>query len=775
EYSAAGTYEVTLTSTSGCDSVATLILTVNDVSISVLAPEISCTSNTGTITITAEGGSTPYEYSINGGTNYQSSNIFTDLNAGNYSIIVRDAIGCTSETTVTITQEICCTLTAVATAPTIECNQASGTITVTASNGTAPIQYSINGGTNYQSSNIFNNLAAGSYTITVRDANDCIVTTDVTIAQQLAPTLVITNPPAVCAPATVDITTSAITAGSDPNLTLSYWTNASATTSLPNPTAVSAGTYYIKATAANGCETIAAVIVSITDQPNLVINDPAICAPNTVDLTAAAITAGSEPNLTLSYWTDADATQTLANANAIAVPGTYYIKAVSGAGCEIVLPVNVTINAQPNLVITDPPAVCPPLNVNLTAAAITAGSDAGLTFTYWRDAAASQPLNNANSINAAGTYYIKATNANGCEIIQPVTVSVLQGATLRTTDPAPVCSPATVDITSPAITAGSDPNLELTYWLNENATDALNNPRAIGRTGTYFIRALNADGCQDIQPVRVVINPLPTITIEGPDSLCLGLNTDLIVRFTGQGPWTFTYTDGSQSRTINNVGGNTYRLNVGPSTTTTYTITSVTDRNCTNDVSGENISHQLWITIPIDGVRLPPVFTTANTPTQLQGRNIGPNYNMFNWSPTLGLNRYNILDPIFTYDKRVEYKIEMRSEAGCVTVDTLVVQPVNTTEPGLKPAIYVPTVWTPNGDGRNDRLFPFTINIIELRWFRVFNRWGELVYETSTLGAGWDGIYKGKIQPIDTYTWTAEAVGINGEIFRLTGLAALMR
>ena len=188
-------------------------------------------------------------------------------------------------------------------------------------------------------------------------------------------------------------------------------------------------TLSLKETNSNGCDSVVSVAVTVHPKPILVITNPAaVCAPNTVDLTAAAVTAGSTlPSGTvLTYWTNAGATISLANPNAVAVSGTYYIKAATAAGCSDIKPVNVTIDPTPALVITNPAAVCAPNTVDLTAAAVTAGSTlpGGTVLTYWTNAGATISLANPNAVAVSGTYYIKAATAAGCSDIKPVTVTI---------------------------------------------------------------------------------------------------------------------------------------------------------------------------------------------------------------------------------------------------------------------------------------------------------------------------------------------------------------
>jgi gliding motility-associated-like protein len=176
----------------------------------------------------------------------------------------------------------------------------------------------------------------------------------------------------------------------------------------------------------------------------------------------------------------------------------------------------------------------------------------------------------------------------------------------------------------------------------------------------------------------------------------------------------------------------------------------------------------------ITPIRYPTITVDANTATQLNARNLGANYT-YQWAPPVGLNAYNTINPVFNYDKPTEYKITITSEQGCNVTDTLLVKINPVDAPPNNEDIIVPKAWTPNGDGQNDLLRPILINIKELTYFRIFNRWGELVYETNASGQGWNGIYKGKPQVMDTYTWTAQGIGISGTVIKRTGNSVLLR
>jgi hypothetical protein len=180
-----GAYTVFATDINGCNTTLNVsVIRTGNLGVGYTSINSACSGiNNGSITILPPSVYTPIQYSLNGAPP-QTSNIFTGLAAGTYTINVTDAIGCTGSTTITITQGTGVTAT-IATTPTSCSGANNGTITVTPGGGSFPYQYSLNGGP-LQSSNVFSGLAGGNYTIRVVDVNGCNSTYPVTINSGVA-------------------------------------------------------------------------------------------------------------------------------------------------------------------------------------------------------------------------------------------------------------------------------------------------------------------------------------------------------------------------------------------------------------------------------------------------------------------------------------------------------------------------------------------------------------------------------------------------------------
>ena len=205
---------------------------------------------------------------------------------------------------------------------------------------------------------------------------------------------------------------------------------------------------------------------------------------------------------------------------------TYTVTATAATGCTRTATVDVVVNALPTVATVNPAAVCFPSTVNLTASAVTVGSDTGLVYTYWTNASATTALTTASAVTTSGTYYIKGTNANGCSVVTPVTVTVNPLPVLSITNPATVCFPATVDLTLPPVTSGSDSvGFSLSYYSDASATVALVAPAVVTTSGTYYIKLTNnTTGCEKIMPVVVTINVTTTPTGTAAQAFCGSAN-----------------------------------------------------------------------------------------------------------------------------------------------------------------------------------------------------------------------------------------------------------
>ncbi|MBK8520588.1 MAG: PKD domain-containing protein [Chitinophagaceae bacterium] len=196
----------------------------------------------------------------------------------------------------------------------------------------------------------------------------------------------------------------------------------------------------------------------------------------------------------------------------------------------------------------------------------------------------------------------------------------------------------------------------------------------------------------------------------------------------------------------------------------TYTIKlSVSNIHCPQTVSVK----QMDITIdePLPGTRYADVVAVMNFPEQLQARQIA---NTVLWTPATSLDLPNSYRPTFKGLASQLYHVQLKTKTGCVTVDT---QMVNIKK---KIEIYVPNTFTPDGNGRNDYLYPVLMGFKTLKTFKVFDRWGKLLFHTTTERPGWDGRVKGDRQEIQTVVWMVEAVDVDGVTHKRQGSTVIL-
>jgi len=169
---------------------------------------------------------------------------------------------------------------------------------------------------------------------------------------------------------------------------------------------------------------------------------------------------------------------------------------------------------------------------------------------------------------------------------------------------------------------------------------------------------------------------------------------------------------------------------------------------------------------PRPGIRYPLQYAVENLPMSLQARTFGTSVV---WTPDNYLTNPTSVTPVFKSPVEQEYRIEITTATGCLTIDTQLVKTVKNVD------IYVPTAFTPNNDGLNDLLRPTLMGVKKLNYFRVYNRWGQMMYETATERAGWDGRLRGLEQGSQVVVWTAEGLGVDGKIYMKKGTSVLVR
>jgi gliding motility-associated-like protein len=182
--------------------------------------------------------------------------------------------------------------------------------------------------------------------------------------------------------------------------------------------------------------------------------------------------------------------------------------------------------------------------------------------------------------------------------------------------------------------------------------------------------------------------------------------------------------------------------------------------------NSDTIKKDLVISNSIPGINYTLVRVAKNVAYPLTARNIG---NQYLWQPGEDLSDPNSRTPFVKTTSDRLYRIKITLGNGCSTTDTLLVKVYNKTE------VFVPQAFTPNSNNQNDLLRPIVVNIPVINYFRVYNRWGQLIFETQRIGEGWDGIFRGERQPTETYTWTFEGRDVDGKIIRSKGQSVLIR
>ncbi len=411
-----------------------------------------------------------------------------------------------------------------------------------------------------------------------------------------------------------------------------------------------------------------------------------------------------------------------------------------GLGCEDTL--HTTIHASPDiLTLNVKPSVsgCE-AGISLKNPSLTEGSSPNLTYSYFNDPDATDYVPDPTQITTSGTYYIKAVNAAGCSDIKPIEVKLENTTSIIINDPGPVCQPDKADITQAKITAGSSTALTYTYWKDKDATVPLNAPQAIDSAGTYYIKGTNTLGCTAIVPVKVVIGIQPKLVVKNAVA-CLSVDlTNAMLVAGSDANLTYSYWKNAAATTVL----------PSPDKVTTSGTYYIKATNATGCSKVSPVSVQVY-PLPVFTLN-PAVRVVFPASADLTKAHTGSDSLVYSYWKNLAAT--DVLDNPAEVKKNGVYYVEATDKAGC----TLVLPVLVTIDPPLPVKIVAPNVFTPNNDGTND-LFKISYEgAMQLKYFKIYNRYGQQVYETKQLTDYWDGNFNGSKTPTGTYYWVLEGV-----------------
>ncbi|MBI3510305.1 MAG: gliding motility-associated C-terminal domain-containing protein [Bacteroidetes bacterium] len=484
------TYTCLVTDVNGCTTTQTVAINQPAaITSSTSTIPATCGNPDGSATVTANGGTGAYTYSWapSGGTAATASNI----PAGNYTVTITDANGCTASANASVANTGGPTVTLQSSSNVTCFGSGNGTATVNAT-GNSPFTYSWSpsGGTAATATS----LAPGTYTCAITDASGCVTTQTVTITE---PTQLVSNPastPATCN--TSNGTADAVASGGTGPYTY-VWSNSQTTATLSS---LAGGTYSVTVTDANGCTTTSTVVVANNGAPVVTVSsqtDESCFGDNAGSATVNA-TGGSSP---YTYaWSPAGGTA--ATANGLSA-GTYTVTVTGSDGCAQTQTVTITQPSAISLATSSVPENCGSGNGSATVNA--SGGTPGFTYS-WSNSGTTATISNL----AAGSYAVTVTDANGCVATQTVSVGTSGTATANAGN--------TITITSGQSTTLTGTGNGTTFtWSPPAGLSCTSCPVTIASptvTTTYTLTVVDSLGCTATDTVTVFVeNPCGTIWV----------------------------------------------------------------------------------------------------------------------------------------------------------------------------------------------------------------------------------------------------------------------
>lgn len=771
----AGTYHTYVQDVNNCTDAGNIV-TISQPAVLVLDTvayeSIQCQGQTnGEILIQASGGQFPYNYSIDGGSTYTQNNIFINLPAGVYQTVVKDSYGCIltgPEITINSPDPL---LIDDITKNDIElCHgDYTGSINISASGGTPELLYSINNGYSFHANNgVFNNLSAGIYFIEVKDDNGCLT--------EATDPIEITQPPIlnITAIETTDITCNGDedgiiqinTQGGTGNIVYSIDGGANYLDNSGLFENLSSGSYPISVQDENGC-TVNENSVSIYEPAVLVIDtvitQDELCMNSNDGRISIMASGGRSP---FSYSAD-DITFFVSPTITGLAPGQYLPIVIDYNGCRTEGD-SVTIDSPTNssLYTAGPLEGCSPLSVTFTKTAN------GNTFLWdFGDGSTTGTPNPTHIFTnftlqpVDYTVWSYALSANGCRDSSSSNITVYPQPQLNfTTHTDTLYYPDAEFFISNNSPAGYTDYL---WSFGDGTSSSLENPGShlYSTCGDYTIKmsAFN-EWCTDSTNAQVVVTAhIPEVAFE-PDTTgaCFPatINFENISQNGISYHWDFD--NGEVSEEFN---ASTYYTEPG-----NYRVVLSAEGYCKTYGEHDTIIN-IYDSPQIDFSAQPDSVMPPNQPVHCY--NYSEGYELeYSWD--FGDGTVTDEDsPIHYYTLPGEYEIQLTVLSGHNCIDsmtsthTIFVFPYGVLE--------FPDAFTPNGDDKNDFFKPAAYESLAEYELIIYNRTGQLLFQSNDPEEGWDGSYQGNKAPQDIYVWRVTGKFRNGSPFERAGSLTLLK
>ncbi len=760
-----GTYQYYVTDANNCTSIIT-----NSVTIAPIAPltitinasntAIQCNGDTNaSITANATGGLGNYTYTLLNATTMavitgpQTSNVFNQLGAGSYIVTVNSDGGCSQQSnTVIITQP---TNSLTINNPIINpplCNgDSNGSITFNPTGGTPPYQYAItNQLDQFFNTNTFTNLAVGTYTVVVQDANGCFETINVTMTEPdpLVATLDI-NLPELCEGSDNGSATISIVGGTAPYYTVLDDDTQNATYVLNqlafnNLDSTIAHTVYIKDD--NGCRTQVDIPAGnpVTLTPTASVDydctTPTALQNNTVTVNVEAANVGQ-----VEYSLDNQTSYQTSNVYTNLTNGTHTIYVKHNIGCVKTVDVTITNWIPVTETHTQVDVLC---NAATTGSITVNGNGGNGTYQYAISPAFTYGASNTFNNLAAGTYTVKIKDGNNCEIETPI-ITITEPTALNAIISdfgQDICLGDNVGYVQVSVSGGVGPYMaSLNNITNYQAVDSSNIVDYFNLTGgtTYTVYIKDANGCvtsvqQTLDPA-VDLNPSVAVVYD-----CLNNQSTNTVTITVNAIY-----QNDVSYSID--GGNNYQLSntfidVAPGT---YTVTLEHINGCVATTDQFTVDQ-------IDAVDLIVTETGLNQITAVASGGVPPYTYVFNGTNT-GSNN------VFIFNQSGNQYVSVYDSNGCEA---------NFVIPTVFYPIEIPNFFTPDGNGFNDYWSPKNVDNYPNIESLIFDRYGREIIRLK-LGETWNGTYESTDLPSGDYWYLVTINDGTGRTF--TGNFTLYR